>query len=101
MFLFRRLFSTFSPMSPATMAQAKQTVQKYIDDNKVVVFSKSYCPYCKATKQTLTGLGAEYLAIELDQRGMSVPSLGPLQSQPPHPAASPPLLSCSPTTLPH
>ncbi|KAL2754177.1 hypothetical protein ACRALDRAFT_1033030 [Sodiomyces alcalophilus JCM 7366] len=50
------------------MAQAKQTVQKYIDENKVVVFSKSYCPYCNATKQTLNGLGAEYLAIELDQR---------------------------------
>ncbi|KAM0323926.1 hypothetical protein ACHAQA_008507 [Verticillium albo-atrum] len=50
------------------MSQAKETVQKYIDDNAVVVFSKSYCPHCNATKKTLNDLGAEYLTIELDNR---------------------------------
>lgn len=33
----------------------------------VAVFSKSYCPYCRATKQLLSELGAKFYAIELDQ----------------------------------
>jgi glutaredoxin 3 len=35
----------------------------------IAVFSKSYCPYCKATKATLDDLGAQYFSIELDQVG--------------------------------
>ncbi|ERT00597.1 glutaredoxin [Sporothrix schenckii ATCC 58251] len=46
---------------------ATQKAQQLIDDNAVVVFSKSYCPYCRSTKRTLDGLGAKYFAIELDQ----------------------------------
>ena len=34
-----------------------------------VVFSKSYCPYCKSTKALLDEHGAKYYAIELDQVG--------------------------------
>lgn len=33
------------------------------------VFSKSYCPYCKATKETLSSMGAKAFFIELDQVG--------------------------------
>ncbi|THV05630.1 glutaredoxin, partial [Dendrothele bispora CBS 962.96] len=29
---------------------AKDLVETALNDNKVVVFSKSYCPYCHATK---------------------------------------------------
>jgi hypothetical protein len=36
----------------------------------VAVFSKSYCPHCKATKTLLSDLGAKYYTIELDQVGM-------------------------------
>ncbi|KAI9814158.1 MAG: hypothetical protein M1832_005969 [Thelocarpon impressellum] len=46
-------------------AQAK--AQAIIDDNAVAVFSKSYCPYCKASKALLTELGAKFYLIELDQ----------------------------------
>ncbi|KAF2716640.1 putative P450 monooxygenase [Polychaeton citri CBS 116435] len=46
---------------------AKAKAQGIIDDNSVAVFSKSYCPYCKATKSLLSELGAKYYAIELDQ----------------------------------
>jgi len=46
---------------------AKTTAQGIIDDNPVAVFSKSYCPYCKATKSLLTEMGAKFYAIELDQ----------------------------------
>lgn len=48
-------------------AAAKQKVQSIIDENPVAVFSKSYCPYCRASKATLTELGASFYVIELDQ----------------------------------
>lgn len=34
---------------------------------QVVVFSKSYCPYCKFTKNTLNGMKIDAKVIELDQ----------------------------------
>ncbi|KAH7135626.1 glutaredoxin domain-containing protein [Dendryphion nanum] len=49
------------------MAAAKTKAQGIIDDNAVAVFSKSYCPYCKATKELLTKSKANFYAIELDQ----------------------------------
>ncbi|QPG93922.1 hypothetical protein C2857_003599 [Epichloe festucae Fl1] len=49
------------------MAQASTKVQDLINKSSVVVFSKSYCPYCRATKQTLDGLKVEYDLLELDQ----------------------------------
>ncbi|KAH0607057.1 uncharacterized protein H6S33_003045 [Morchella sextelata] len=48
-------------------AATKQKVQGIIDSNPVAVFSKSYCPYCKASKETLSGLGAKFYVLELDQ----------------------------------
>lgn len=65
--VFRSFFSTARPVSPATMAQASTKVQDLINKSSVVVFSKSYCPYCRATKQTLDGLKVEYDLLELDQ----------------------------------
>ncbi|KAL2074117.1 hypothetical protein VTL71DRAFT_7895 [Oculimacula yallundae] len=62
----RKFFST-TTVNPATMATAKEKAQKIINENAVAVFSKSYCPYCKATKTLLTERGAKYYAIELDQ----------------------------------
>jgi len=49
------------------MSAAKTKAQGIIDDNAVAVFSKSYCPFCKATKQLLSEQGAKFYAIELDQ----------------------------------
>jgi len=49
------------------MSAAKTKAQGIIDDNAVAVFSKSYCPYCNATKALLTEMGAKYYSIELDQ----------------------------------
>ncbi|KAL4814342.1 thioredoxin-like protein [Aspergillus spinulosporus] len=48
------------------MSSAKVKAQQIIDENGVVVFSKSYCPYCKASKSLLSELGAKYYALELD-----------------------------------
>lgn len=49
------------------MSAAKEKVQKIIDENAVAVFSKSYCPYCRASKALLTELGANFYVVELDQ----------------------------------
>ncbi|KAG9024523.1 glutaredoxin [Tulasnella sp. JGI-2019a] len=44
-------------------------IQSAIADHKVVVFSKSYCPYCKPTKELLVGeLGKDGVTIyEVDE----------------------------------
>jgi len=49
------------------MAAAKAKAQDIINENGVVIFSKSYCSYCKASQTLLKGMGASYFAIELDQ----------------------------------
>ncbi|KAL2821096.1 putative glutaredoxin Grx1 [Aspergillus granulosus] len=49
------------------MSAAKVKAQSIIDENGVVVFSKSYCPYCKASKSRLSELGAKFQILELDQ----------------------------------
>ncbi|KAK3308362.1 thioredoxin-like protein [Chaetomium strumarium] len=63
-FIFRRLFGTTSSV---TMEAAQKKAQQLIDDNAVMVFSKSYCPYCNNTKRILDELNAKYKAIELNQ----------------------------------
>ncbi|KAI1652447.1 putative glutaredoxin [Daldinia decipiens] len=65
MFLIRRLFS--ASISPQAMAEAKTKAQSIIDENAVAVFSKSYCPYCSASKRLLDSLGAKYKLVELDE----------------------------------
>ncbi|KAJ6259164.1 Glutaredoxin-C2 [Drechslerella dactyloides] len=51
-----------------TVRQRQQVkAQAFINDNPVAVFSKSYCPYCKASKALLTELNANFQVMELDQ----------------------------------
>ncbi|KAL9125635.1 MAG: hypothetical protein Q9217_005188 [Psora testacea] len=69
------------------MSAAKIKAQGIIDENPVgtldswldhtgrwslilittAVFSKSWCPYCKATKTLLSEMGAKFYTLELDQ----------------------------------
>lgn len=48
-------------------AALKEKTESLIKDNAVMVFSKSYCPYCKATKKTLENAGAKYTVYELNE----------------------------------
>ncbi|CAF5125185.1 unnamed protein product, partial [Rotaria sp. Silwood1] len=41
-------------------------VEKYINENDVMIFSKSWCPYCKKIKQALTSANIDFYSIELD-----------------------------------
>jgi len=51
------------------MCEALQPeVESIIQNNPIVIFSKSYCPYCKRAKGLIEKEGFQYLAIELDQR---------------------------------
>lgn len=38
-----------------------------IASNDIMVFSKSFCPYCKKTKKLLDGMNLAYTTIELDE----------------------------------
>ncbi|OCF37514.1 glutaredoxin [Kwoniella heveanensis CBS 569] len=49
-------------------SQVKQLVDKTIAENKVVVFSKSYCPYCKKAKNYLAEDTDDIKILELDER---------------------------------
>jgi glutaredoxin 3 len=47
----------------------KDWVEAQIKSDKVVVFSKTYCPYCKMAKEALNNAGLKnFLVIELDTR---------------------------------
>ena len=48
---------------------AKQLVDEKIKQ-PVMVFSKTYCPFCKMAKEALNGTGKPYDVCELDERGM-------------------------------
>ncbi|EPS66621.1 glutaredoxin [Genlisea aurea] len=43
--------------------------KEIVDSNAVVVFSKSYCPFCSKVKKLLAELGASFRAVELDVEG--------------------------------
>lgn len=47
-------------------AEIISDIKSSISSDKVVVYSKTYCPYCTLTKQLLTGLKQNYKLVELD-----------------------------------
>ncbi|ODV97721.1 hypothetical protein PACTADRAFT_186020 [Pachysolen tannophilus NRRL Y-2460] len=63
-FIFRRLFNSTTMVSEATVSK----VQDLIKQHPVFVASKTYCPYCSATKATLKEFGVDAYIIELDTR---------------------------------
>lgn len=53
-------------MHAEKMAQIKRDTDDLIAGHRVVIFSKSYCPHCRAAKATLSEYGAPTKVIELD-----------------------------------
>ncbi|CBI34892.3 hypothetical protein AAG906_023164 [Vitis piasezkii] len=45
---------------------ALQKAQEMVSSNPVVVFSKTYCPFCVSVKKLLSELGATFKVVELD-----------------------------------
>jgi glutaredoxin 3 len=57
-----------SPRSTtAAYASPMEFAKSEIASNDVVVFSKSYCPYCTKTKQLFNSMNVNAKVIELDQ----------------------------------
>ncbi|KAF8635292.1 hypothetical protein AX15_000470 [Amanita polypyramis BW_CC] len=52
------------------MASVKELVESTISDNRVVIFSKSWCPYCRKAKDLFATnyKGEEPVVFELDER---------------------------------
>ncbi|XP_033336467.1 uncharacterized protein LOC117226339 isoform X2 [Megalopta genalis] len=50
------------------MKVTEDEVKQLIASDKVVIFSKTRCPYCKMAKQVFDKLKEKYTVIELDER---------------------------------
>ncbi|EGV66022.1 glutaredoxin [Yamadazyma tenuis ATCC 10573] len=46
--------------------QVNQKIQALIKDHPIFVASKTYCPYCSATKKTLSSITGDAYVLELD-----------------------------------
>ena len=44
----------------------EDAVKEMINNNKVMVFSKDYCPFCHKTKDLLKSKNVEFKAVEMD-----------------------------------
>ena len=56
------------------VAAVSASVDKYIADNTVMIFSFSTCPFCKNAKKLLDDMNVQYKAIELNEMdgGMAI-----------------------------
>lgn len=50
------------------MTTKQEEVKDLMKANNVLVFSKTYCPYCTKAKNVLNGHSVEYKVVELDER---------------------------------
>ncbi|CAO1338333.1 unnamed protein product [Diamesa tonsa] len=64
--LLGKLTIANTPVVVSTAARA--FVKDSLYQQKVVIFSKSTCPYCTMAKEQFQKLKVDYLAIELDSR---------------------------------
>ena len=45
-----------------------KVVDDLIKENKVMVFSKSFCPYCDMAKKSLNNVNAQFKVLEIEGR---------------------------------
>lgn len=62
-YAFKRLFFATPTMASA---QTKEKVQALIKNKPIFIASKSYCPYCTKTKNTVASITKEAYILELD-----------------------------------
>uniref|UniRef100_A0A1J3DQL5 Glutaredoxin-C3 n=1 Tax=Noccaea caerulescens TaxID=107243 RepID=A0A1J3DQL5_NOCCA len=64
------MFLVFSDLSNCAGAanSVSAFVQNAILSNKIVIFSKSYCPFCLRSKRIFSQLKEQPFVVELDQR---------------------------------
>ncbi|CAG4952032.1 glutaredoxin-C4-like [Colias croceus] len=54
--------------NPTMAAELQQFIKNAVAQDKVVVFSKSYCPYCKLAKDVFSKVKQPIKVYELDER---------------------------------
>jgi len=47
--------------------EVAQLVKEKIDNNCIMIFSKTWCPYCKSAKQAFESLNTKFEVLELDK----------------------------------
>ncbi|GCB78127.1 hypothetical protein scyTo_0020070 [Scyliorhinus torazame] len=52
--------------SSAAPEELKLRIQRLIDSNPVLVFSKSFCPFCKKVKELFSAMDIDIHVVELD-----------------------------------
>ncbi|XP_022823065.1 glutaredoxin-C4-like isoform X1 [Spodoptera litura] len=65
------LASKSSRMTVSKMANAQEIrefIKQAITEEKVVIFSKTYCPYCKLAKDVFNKVKQPFKVYELDER---------------------------------
>lgn len=67
------------PANPAKIAMATEFVKAAIAKDKVVIFSKSYCPYCTMAKEVRFGhiIAFAWLFLSLSLSPLSLPTKSP------------------------
>ncbi|KAF4533494.1 hypothetical protein B566_EDAN000979 [Ephemera danica] len=69
--LFQRIttLSTMAPTGKKGPAEATAFVDRMIQQHKVMVFSKSFCPFCDKVKDTFKEINQSFESLELDTLG--------------------------------
>jgi len=63
-----RLARCAAPVLVASQKDLEQAIQQTTSSNNVVIYSKSWCPYCAQTKALFEEMSQPYVAVELDER---------------------------------
>lgn len=65
--------SSYSTRTVTSLFESPQEfIEEQVKDNDIVIFSKTYCPFCKTTKQIFSDLGTTPAIFELDQMSNGV-----------------------------
>lgn len=59
-------------MPPISGDSVQDYVEKLLKENKIVIFSKTTCPWCVKVKQLFKDLNEEFVTVELDKIGTSL-----------------------------
>jgi len=54
------------------MSSTKELVESAINDNKIVIFSKSYCPYCRRAKGVLQSQHPKIFELDEIEEGSDI-----------------------------
>ena len=73
---FQKMGNIFSSgESAANMKAAAAFVEEELQQEEVVIFSKSYCPFCTKAKESLDSIGVQYKTVEIENRPGKLSSL--------------------------